>query len=107
MKISQIFETLYEGKEVTLEFHNPSYYSSFCSQLRTAKSRYDFKFKQLFDESLTNGKVVRSCRIESLTGKFVYKFWLGDSERKKADTHFQIISIDESKQIEQDEKVKV
>jgi len=93
MKISQVFESLYEGKELILEFHNPSFYASFCSQLRTAKSRYDSKFKSLFDESLTNGKVVRSCRIESTPDVFKYKFWLGDPARKGIE--FKIISVTE------------
>ena len=91
MTLTQLFEELFAGKRVTISFPTDSSFTSFYSQIRTAKSRYESKFKYLFDESLTDGKVVRVLKEKSQDSSINATFYLGEPIR--AAQQFTILSI--------------
>ena len=105
MTIIELFEQLFAGKQLTLQFTNTSAYNSFYSQIRTAKSRYESKFKLLFDESLTGNKVVRVSRVESHTSQIEATFYLGDPIRQ-SNQQFTIVSINEHNEVSEVENAK-
>jgi len=89
---SQIYNQLLTGKSVTVSFPSKKDCVAFHSSLRTVKSRYDRRYKELFSESLSEGKVI-ACDIITETPEIITaKFTLG-ARKQNIPTSFTVLSI--------------